>query len=520
MRGTTVRAGFCRVFIVLTLAMVACTPAAPAAPQQDKQASGKPQPEKHLQVIAGTGPTSLDPHLSISGQALTLFNASFNALTRFDENMRPAPALATGWKPLNDTTWEFKLRQGVKFHNGEDFDAEAVKFSLERILDPQLKAAVLSRMPPLAGVEVVDKYTVNISTKGPFPVLPVGLVWGWMLPPKYVQEMGNEAFGQTPIGTGPFKLQDWSQGQHANYTVNADYWDGKPKLDRLSIRFIPDPAVQVSSLKAGEAHLVADVPGELTEDIKSSPDLKIVDKLIGSIMEINLYSKGDGPLSDKRVRQALNYAVDKDLIVKQLLGGYGKVADAQVVSPEAFGYNPNVKAYPYDPDKAKTLLAEAGYPNGFEMPITTSFGNQPGDKEVSIALVSQLQKVGVTVNINNLEYGVYAQLRGKEQTPNFLTVWLNYGDARFALQHATTHKTTFPYWSNAEFDRLFDQSEVTLDPKAREKLLQDATALMADEAPCIFLHQLAIIYGVSNKVEGWQPHFSGWLFFDKADLKS
>jgi peptide/nickel transport system substrate-binding protein len=480
--------------------------------------SASAQQDKHLTVIVGGVAGNLDPHLSIFGQALTVFNAMFDALTRFDANMRAVPSLATEWKILDDTTWRFKLRQGVKFHNGEDFDAEAVKFSLERILDPQVKSPNLSRLTLLAGVDIVDKYTVNIKTKGAFPILPVGLVWGFMVPPKYTRQIGNEQFGQKPIGTGPFKLQDWMQGQHVNLTRNPTYWRGEPKVNRLSIRMIPDPAVRISSLKAAEAQLIIDVPPQSAPEISRTPGLKVAEKLWGAVYVVNLDSRADGPLKDKRVRQALNYAADKEAILKHLLGGYGKVVDAQVVTPEAFGYNPSLKPYPHNPAKARQLLTEAGYPNGFEMTITSAWGVYAGDKEIIVALADQLAKVGVKAKLNNLEFGVFIQLTRAGQAPNFVTVWLNYGDARFALQHGLT-KSNQPYWSDQNFDRLFAQSETTLDPKSRERILFDAGALMADQAPVIFLHQPANLYGASDKLDGWEPHFSGWLYLDKADLK-
>lgn len=495
------------VVLMVSVALLGCAPAQPSG-----------DASKQMTILVGVGPTNLDPHQSISSQALTFWVSMFDSLTRFDEKMQIQPALATSWKPINDTTWEFKLRSGVKFHNGEPFNAEAVKVSLGRIVDPATKAVNQSRMPLLQKVEVVDDLTVRLITKSPSPTLPHGLIWGWIVPPKYLKERGDPYFAQNPVGTGPFKFVDWVQGQYINLAANTEYWGGRPKLDKLAIKTSPDPSVQVASIKAGEAQLITDVPTQVVKEIQNTQGVKVLSKLYGAVTEINLYSKQGGPLANKTVRQALNHAIDKQAILDRILEGHGAIAQGQVVSPEAFGFDPDSKPYPYDPAKAKALLAEAGFDNGFKMPMTTSFGRYVMDKEIAIALTDQLGKVGVQVEINNLEWGIFQDLRRKERTPNYFTAWLNYGDARFALQHATS-KSTFPYWSNAEFDRLFDLSERTVDVKEREKILRDAIKLMREEAPVIFLFQTDLLYGVSERVTGWEPHFTGWIYTHKMDLK-
>ncbi|MBI4588503.1 MAG: hypothetical protein HY725_06660 [Candidatus Rokubacteria bacterium] len=504
------------VCVVLACILMAVTVlAASYSPAQPPGGAGA----KHLNVVLGFGPSNLDPDLSVYGLALTLWISMFDSLTRFDENMKVQPALATSWKMINETTWEFKLRSGVKFHNGEPFNAQVAKFSLDRILDPKQKTQNLSRMPLLQRVEVVDDMTVRLYTKSPSPTLPLGLVWGWMKPPKYLKEKGDAHFAQNPVGTGPFKFVDWVQGQYINMVSNPEYWQGKPKLDKLTIKIVPDPSVQVASLRAGEAQLISDVPVHVAKQIQATKGLKVVPAPFGSVTVVNLYSHEGGPLADKRVRQALNYAINKQLILDRILQGYSTIAQGQVVTPEAFGFDPETKAYPYDPQKAKQLLAEAGYPNGFRMPLTSSWGRYPMDKEICIAMADQLGKVGVQVDLKDYEWGVSQDLTKKLQMPNRFTAWMNYGDARFGLQWGMSN-SNLPFWRNPQFDRLMEQSDTTVDPKQREQLLRQAIRYEREEAPMIFMFQNAFIFGMSERLTGWKPHFSGWLYFHQADLKS
>ena len=493
--------------------------AAVCGPLGATTSSGQPKSTKWLQVIISNGPDNLDPHLSSSGQALTFYNAIFDSLTKFDQNLKPVPGLATEWKLLNDTTWRFTLRKGVKFHNGEDFDATSVKFSLERNLDPKLKSAAISRMPLLAGVDIVDQYTVDVRTSKPAPIIPLNVIWGFIMPAKYAQEVGNEKFAQAPIGTGPFILDKFVPGQQGDLHANPTYWRGAPKIDKLTLKIIIDPAVAASALKAGEAQ-IAPVPVQLANNITGTKGLKIQQQPKVSVAGTQLYSRvPSGPLTDKRVRQALNYALDKQTMVTQLLGGYARVAEGQMLTPECFGYNPDVKAYPYDVAKAKQLLADAGYAKGFELPITVNWGLTPGDKDVTLAMADQLAKVGVTATISNVENSVFFAVQKGigDKTPSTFTNFLNYGDARFCLQHGAT-SSQFPYYSSPQYDALWAQSESTMDPTARAKVLQQLVALAREEANSIFLYQVVDLYGIADSLKSWQPHPTGWMFFDTAEL--
>ncbi len=461
--------------------------------------------QKSLVIAQGGGPTNLDPLKEQSGPMMSVWMLLYDGLTRRADDGDIEPALATSWRALSEKVWEFKLRDGVKFHNGEPFTADAVKFTLERILDKSRGSQALSRLPPIELVEVVDALTVRIHTKGPAPTLPSGLGWAFIVPPKYTQEKGDAQAAQNPVGTGPFKFVRWRQAEFIEMAKNADYFGAKPKLDRVTVRQIPDDATRMASLLSGEAQLVVQVPPDLVKTVQSHPGSQVmsVGALMGVVIEFDTVR---GPLTDKRIRQAINYGIDKESLVRDLLAGQGEPLRGQVLTPGAFGFNSSLKPYPYDPERAKQLLREAGVPAGQTLTLSTPVGRYIADRGLAIAVAGQLEKIGLKVNVVPKEWGVFIkELRADQLGPMFLIGWYNYGDATFALSHFTSRSTFGVYQKNAELDSLVQQGQSQLDAEARARTYRRASELMYEEAPAAFLLQLPAIYGVSKNVVGFKP---------------
>jgi len=457
--------------------------------------------------------------LNTSGEALLFWLQMFDPLIAFDEDLNLVPALATSWEFVDDTTLQLKLREGVKFHNGEEFNAEAVKVSLDRILNPDLSFAAKGRMPLLSQVDIVDDYTVNLICTEPCPLLPRGLQWGFIEAPKYLEENGDDYFGEHPVGTGPFKFVEWFEGDHITLEANEDYWRGRPNLDGLVIKIVPESSTQVAALKAGEAHVISSLPPDLVEAIDADPNTRVVSTLSSVSFQVNFYCYDwEGPETDKRVRQALNYAVDKETILNQLMRGYGAVLDGQIPTKGVVGYNPDLEPYPYDPEKAKQLLAEAGYPDGFETIVSTSFGRALMDEEVIQAVLEYWAQVGVKAKIENFEWGVFRSRRAARELPNFVTEWFNYGDGEFALAHARCDSGLGKYWCDETFDALIDKGRATVDEEARVKIYQEAVAYMREEAPVLFLTQSAVLWGVSDNIVDFKPRQDQRVVYWQTDL--
>jgi peptide/nickel transport system substrate-binding protein len=335
-----------------------------------------------------------------------------------------------------------------------------------------------------------------------------------------VQEKGDAYAAQNPIGTGPFKFVRWRQAELIEMAVNTGYFGTRPKIERLTVRQIPDDSTRMASLLSGETHIVVQIPPDLVKTVSAHPNSTVasVGALMGLVIEFDTVR---GPLASKKIRQALNYGIDKESLVRDLLAGQGQPLQGQVMTPGAFGFNPKLKPYPYDPARAKQLLAEAGVRDGLTLTLNTPVGRYIGDREVAIAVAGQLEKIGVKVNVVAKEWGVFIkELRADQLGPMFVVGWYNYGDASFALTHFTSQSTFGVYQKNAQFDELAQQGQSQIDPESRARAYQRATELMYDEAPAAFLLQLPAIYGISKRVTGFKPRSDErWNLFD-VDMRN
>ncbi len=462
-------------------------------------------PSGKLTIGIGSIPPSPDPHLDSTANSLPIYATLYEKLVVADERANPVPVLAESWKATNDTTWEFKLRQGVKFHNGDPLTADDVKFSLERVLKPETKSPWTARISEIDHVDAVDPTTVRVATKHPFGALIQGLMVVDILPAKYFQSKGDQGFADAPVGTGPFTFKEFVKQDHFTITANPSYRGNKAKLAEVTFKSVPEASTRVAGLQSGDLDVALLLPPEQADPLKAA-GLNVQSANQGQGMVVNLRATAGGPLADKRVRQALNYAVDKEGIFNSLLLGYGKVLDGQIPGSDAFGYNSNLKPYPYDPAKAKQLLAEAGYANGFEVKFDGSQGRYTKDKEIEEAIVGQLGQVGVTAKLNVLEAGVFiSSFLSGQIGPAFIWAWqyLPAMDADLPLNFLVSSSPTKLY-ANPAFDTLLAKERAATNPDERKKTLQDMNALLYDDPPAIFLVQTPGIWGTQKKVQGFR----------------
>lgn len=465
---------------------------------------------KELVIAQGVDPQTLDPHRSTVQQALNISMAIAEPLIDFDyQTGELKPRLAVSWKNIDDVTWEIKLREGVSFTNGEPFTAESVKVSIERIKKPELKSPATIYVRPIVEVKVVDDHTVHIITDGPSAVLPLNLTRIGMVPPGYLREKGDEALSTAPVGTGPFKLVEWQKDERVVLEANPDYWGGRPPVDRVIFRSIPAASTRVAALRAGEADIITSLPLEEAEALNAGGEFNVESVPSLRLMMVQFNLEKEGPHQDVRVRQALNYAVDKQALVDEVLSGYGGVLDGQPLSREYFGHTDAVDAYPYDPDKARQLLAEAGYSasNPLRLTLYAPTGRYMRDKEVAEAIAGQLRAVGVDVRLEVMEWGLFLEkMLAKELSP--LAFWgaATVPDADVWLGSMATCGAAYSAWCNKDFDALVRQAGRTLDEKARLDLYERAVRLVHEQAPFIFLYQQHDVYGVSKRVQGFVPN--------------
>lgn len=478
-----------------------------AACGEDKQsaasaAQGKSAPvNKRIVIARPMDVVGLDP--GFLTESAVLVDNIFDTLVTRDENMKLVPSLAESWSQTAPDKWVFRLRAGVKFTNGEPMDAEAVKFSIDRVKDPSAAAPTVSYISTVREVRVIDPLTIEVVTNGPDPLLPTRFSRypTEVVPPKYVSQVGRKTFAQKPVGTGAFKLLKWEKGTAIELERNPDYWGTKPEVESVVFRAIPEASTRVNALLNGEADIITDVSADDRRKIENSGGARVsAVERAGNIVYIGLRSD-KAPLSDLRVRQALNYAVDKRSIVKYILKD-AAVATNSIIGPRDFGYAGEPAGYPYDPAKAKALLAEAGYANGFSIELdTVSWYLKSND--VAQAVAEQLKAVGVSVKINPVESAVYRELvpAGKESPLYFLgwssTNTLDADAAVYAILHSGEPYSTY---SNPVVDKLLEEARFAGPDTPRAKLYEEIQAAYIADAPRIFLYQENKYYGVSKRL--------------------
>jgi peptide/nickel transport system substrate-binding protein len=430
------------------------------------------------------------------------------------------PDLATEWTNPDPLTWRFKLRQGVKFTDGEPFNAAAVKFTFDRALDPNFKAPYFSRISAIQSVTVVDDYTVDFKTAAPFPTMLSSLYEAsfaaMIVPPKYIADNGPNILATKPVGTGPYKLVEWRKDDQIVLEANPDYWGGAPAIKKVIFRPIKEVRTRIAELQSGGADIAVDIPPEDVSGLQGG-STKVAS--IGSDMvyffAFNTLEKG--PLQNKLVRQAMNYAIDVDAIRQAILGGMG--SDVALTLPtSSFGYDPAWKPYPYDPAKAKALLAEAGYPNGFTIPLTARSGRYLKDREIMEASMGYLADVGIKVEPNYLEPGVWATVsEAKGRKGIIFPGWsgLDPDLVWYPILYTGQYQS---YYSNPDLDKLLDAGRATLDVNARKAIYEKAAAILKDDAPNIPLVQPPLIYGLSARLN-WQPRADSFIDLRKASLQ-
>ena len=433
----------------------------------------------------------LDPQTHVATIAESQLRHMYEPLVMIDRDLTTVkPVLATEWKRLDDLTFQFKLRQGVKFHNGEDFDGEAAKFSIMRPLDPANKANARTTYAGISGVDVVDKYTINVKTAKPDPALLLRMT-GFsmtMVAPKWAAQ-GIQVFANEANGTGPYKLDKWTDPlQDWTLAANEQYWGGAPKIKKVRFKTIPELATRTAALRSGEVHVAKDVAVEEMDAINASG--RAMAKTTPSnripyyVMEVR-----KPPLNNKLLRQAVNYAANIDGIIKSVLYGNADRV-ATTVAPWHVGFNPDLKPYPYDPDKAKALMKEAGFESGFDLNINHIQGRYLKDKEVAEAIAQELNKVGIRAKTVLRDAATDTKDRLAMAMDGLIFAswgnWIFDADNQlYSRWHSSLRDTTnggkgdsgLPY-GNPDFDKLVEAARVELDEKKRLDLLQAGAAAL------------------------------------------
>jgi peptide/nickel transport system substrate-binding protein len=341
-----------------TLAPSKPAAAAPTTVPATAAPSAKTGPVSRLVVAQSIDLTSPDPTIAPDQPSESIYLHFADPLFKSDKNAQPQHVLGKSFRSLDATTWELTIQSGVKFHNGEAFDAEAVKFSIDWIKDPQHKSLGRERdLDSIASTQVINPTTIQVKTKEPYPILPIRLGRLIPIPPKYYQTNSAETISKAPIGTGPYRFTEWVKNERVVLDVNRDYWRAAPKIDQIVFRAMPEASSRLAALLAGEADVATNLQPDNAKQLETNKGLKLLSVPSERVMMIGINSRAGGPLADKRVRQALNYAVDKQTLITRVLAGFAEQVST-ILTPQHFAYDASVKPYSYDPEQAKKLLSD------------------------------------------------------------------------------------------------------------------------------------------------------------------
>ncbi|HUR00079.1 MAG TPA: ABC transporter substrate-binding protein [Gemmatimonadaceae bacterium] len=481
-------------------------------------------------------PRSMDPALSTDVPTGRVVAYLFDGLTRFTPDAKVVPGLAKSWDISPDgITYTFHLRSGVKFHDGTPFTAKNVVATFQRVLDPATKGGrgwplypikgaedyAASKGKTITGLVAQDDSTVVVTLKEPLAIFPKLLA---MPVASIVPEKVPADFGQKPVGTGPWKFVEWRHDDYLRFAKNADYFDGPPKTDSLMARIIPEMSTAVAEFESGNVD-VLNVPDQTSKSWDTDQQKQ---KLLTSAPALRFWYVGinttRGPLKDPRVRQALNYAVDVNTMLSQVMAGRGTIA-AGVIPPTLGGADANKKGYTHDVAKAKQLLADAGHPNGIDLELWASTTDQ--SPRISQTLQANLAEAGIRVKIIQRDASSMREAARKGQTDLALKEWwADYPDAENFLYPLLHSKNKGPggnvsFYSNPKFDALIDQAHREQDEAKRNTLYTQANDIAFTDAPMIFLFFYKDLYAVQPWIKGFTVPavFSGQRWTDVSISK-
>lgn len=429
------------------------------------------------------------------------------------------PRLAASWERTDPRTLVVKLRRGITFSNGEPVNAESFKYSLDTVYQKSYGAVRSYLFPSVESVEIVDDATVRVRTIKPDRTLLASLSGLCLLPPKMAAQLGR-GMSTRSAGTGPFQVEDFSPSQHLKLRANDKYWaQPKPRLDGVDFVFIPDDSTRVAALLAGDVHIVNNLPIDQVERVQRSDRHTVSERTTGRVIWVGL-RQDRGPLADVRVRQAFNYAVDKEAIVKNVLRGHAQVANS-ILAPGYPFANPNLKPYAYDPNRAKRLLSEANYPSSFTFRLAAPIHYRP----VGEAVAGYLSEVGIKVSFDVPEMGVLINEVFTKGPQSRYDAWV-YGQGTLTFQEDSILRLRFhsdynAHWmayKNEEVDALIDAGLFTLNDTHAQLIYYKAQEKIMADAPWILLHYLNTVLGVDKRVRGFGARADEYIYLHETSM--
>ncbi len=482
------------------------------------------QRPNELRVALANDPKSLFMPRTADRTAGNAASGLYNSLVWINDEGDVVPALASKWTVSPDgKDYTFTLRRGVKFHNGETFDAQSVMATWETGKDKSNDYA--DAYAVVKSVTAVNAYQVKLSLAEPDALFMSTVANFWAaVPPKYIKTVGLDKFAASPVGTGPFKFVQRSSGDRIELEANKDYWEkGLPKLDRVTFRIIPDPTTRLAAVKAGDIDIANRLTPDLVSQLQGASNVKVINYANDRVYYVAFKNIGNGkgtPLEDKRVRQALNFAVNRPGMVKSIFNGQANLISGFLVAGN-LGFDKNLPAYAYDPERAKKLLADAGYAKGFSISMGCPTDAYVNINEVCLSVQRDLEKVGVDVSLEFKTSNAYwSKANYGAVGPMFVDSWSStVGEALPRLTGALIPSNFYGAWDDQDLVKQINAIRTTIDRKARAKLYSNLQKTMYDDPPFIYLYQPVIFEATSSRVQDYQPRSAEEYFLKNVSLK-
>ena len=509
--------GLLSVFLTALLLLTACSPGG--------DTGGTAGGFKDTLVVASAADAvTFDIHNTNDSATTRVARQIYETLIRQTEDLELVPSLAESWEAIDDTTYEFKLKKGVTFHNGEPFTAKDVAYTLKRALTSANVGHIVGEIDETK-ITVVDDHTIRIGTKKPFGPLLTHLAHPAtaIMNEKAVTEGGDD-YSIAPVGTGPYKLTNWTAGSEINLERYEGYHGTAGATEKITFKVIKEDSVRVIALENGEIDVAYDIPPNEIATVEASEGLTLVRDLNLSTAYVGINTQSKTPLSDVKVRQAINYAIDVETIVANVFQGVGKPAKGPL-NPLVFGSTTGLPEYGYDVEKAKALLAEAGYPNGgFGFNLYVGDNNAQRIKIAEI-IKEALAQLNIEVTITQLEWASFLEATGKGEADMFILGWTTVTtDADYGLyplfhssqQGAAGNRS---FYVNARVDELLEAGKTETDTDKRLALYKEAQEIIAEEVPWVFVQDGENVTGISNKVKGFKHHPTATYFLEKVTVE-
>ncbi|MDQ7860035.1 MAG: ABC transporter substrate-binding protein [Armatimonadota bacterium] len=487
--------------IALALVVLLMAPAAPA-----------PAPAGTLRIGLEAQPTTMDPGLSTDLYSQQVYSHVLEGLLMLDPEGVPRPALATSWTPSADgRTWTFRLREGVRFHDGAEFTADDVKYTIERILNPETRSPQRGLLSQIASVEAADRHTVRIATRNAFaPILTNLAIAAYILPRAAHSRLGRD-FARRPVGTGPYKMVEWVADDRIVLEANADYYGGRPALDRVQFRFIPEGSVRLAEVESGGLDLIAGVPAQDLRRLRVSLLLDL-QEVVGTNCRLLGFNTSVKPYDDVRVRQAIAHALDKQRIVDVVWPGRGVVAEGPI-PPTSWAYDGRFRGLGHNVARARQLLAEAGLAGGFEMNLLVSESEEIR-REVAL-YIDQLKAVNITVRPTVVDFPTLLDRLLKANYDVLRVGWTTNPEPD-SLLYSPFHTSAiggfnFTKYRSPRVDELLDRGRTLSNQADRVRVYQEAQRVIVQDAPMVFIFHEKRTYAHRKAVTGFRPHVSGWI---------